>query len=395
MLGLKVAFFALALLGHAALWVGVVNRWHAVGYSRLVTKSVTLIFYACLAAPFAVAAWYAARHGFAAESWQPTSTVTAYLAMCAVVGAMHLVVWCRRRFFRNQLAHLVRPLGQRVVDIAGQLGREPGYGPRMAVFGRVPGNQLWKLHVREFEVQIPGLPASLDGFTIAHLSDLHLSGRIDRGYYREVVGITNELAVDVVALTGDLCDKARCIDWFSEVFSDTRARLEKYFILGNHDLRTRDLAALRAAAAKAGFIDLGGRVEVIADRQLVLAGNERPWLPAAPADRELEELPAGAVRILLAHTPDQLSWARARRFDLMLAGHTHGGQVCFPIVGPVLCPSWHGMRYVSGFYSAEPTLLHVSCGTASLFPLRWGCPPEITRLVLRAAMRDVGSSPAG
>ncbi len=67
----------------------------------------------------------------------------------------------------------------------------------------------------------------------------------------------------------------------------------------------------------------------------------------------------------------------------MLAGHTHGGQVRFPLVGPIVCPSWHGTKYASGFFHEPPTLLHVSRGTGSYFPYRLNCRPEITKLVLR------------
>ena len=69
----------------------------------------------------------------------------------------------------------------------------------------------------------------------------------------------------------------------------------------------------------------------------------------------------------------------------MLAGHTHGGQIRFPIAGPVICPSWHGTKYAGGFFHTEPTVLHVSRGTASLFPYRMNCRPELTKLVLRSA----------
>src|SRR5262249_32468011 len=91
----------------------------------------------------------------------------------------------------------------------------------------------------------------------------------------------------------------------------------------------------------------------------------------------------GPLRVLLAHTPDRYAWARARGFDLMLAGHTHGGQICFPVIGPTVCPSLYGTKYASGFFHERPTLLHVNRGTASLFPLRINCPPELSKLVLR------------
>jgi predicted MPP superfamily phosphohydrolase len=87
---------------------------------------------------------------------------------------------------------------------------------------------------------------------------------------------------------------------------------------------------------------------------------------------------------LLAHSPDQFGWAQANEVDLMLAGHNHGGQVCLPLLGPIVAPSLHGVRYGSGTFRAGNTVMHVSRGTSSLTPLRWNCPPEIAVLTLRA-----------
>ncbi len=74
----------------------------------------------------------------------------------------------------------------------------------------------------------------------------------------------------------------------------------------------------------------------------------------------------------------------------MVAGHTHGGQLRFTVLGPIVCPSWHGTKYSAGFFDEPPTMLHVSRGTASLFPLRILCPPEITKLVLRCGADRTG-----
>jgi hypothetical protein len=118
------------------------------------------------------------------------------------------------------------------------------------------------------------------------------------------------------------------------------------------------------------------------DVPVLLAGNECPWFPPAPpwvpctdADRPFS--------ILLSHSPDQLPWARRCGVDLMLAGHTHGGQIRLPVVGPIICPSRYGVRYASGLFAEPPTLLHVSRGLAGVQPLRWGCPPELTLLELQ------------
>jgi len=89
--------------------------------------------------------------------------------------------------------------------------------------------------------------------------------------------------------------------------------------------------------------------------------------------------------LLLSHAPDQLTWARRFDFDLMLAGHTHGGQIRLPLLGPIVSPSRLGTQYASGTFEREPTVLHVSRGTSSFMPLRWNCPPELAVLELRSA----------
>ncbi|MEX0677314.1 MAG: metallophosphoesterase [Pirellulales bacterium] len=383
MLAASIVLIALALVGHAALWVGVVNRWHATGFSRRVVKSVTLVFYAALVAiPPAVLAYLG---GPAAGSWEaPISRLnwaTAYIAFCAAYGAVHIPVWAVHRWRSRRLPANVRLRGERVVDMVRQLGASPARGPRTRLFSQIPFNQIWQLHVSQFEVDVPRLPVSLNGLSICHLSDLHYSGRIDRAYFDEVVRLTNAVEVDLVVLTGDVCDRERYIEWIPETLGRLHARLGKFFILGNHDLRTRAIVRLRHAICQAGFVDVGGRHETLADAAIVVAGDERPWFNSSVPS--LDDVPGEALKILLAHTPDRLPWARSRAFDLMFAGHTHGGQIRFPLVGPVVCPSWHGTRYAAGFFHEPPTLLHVSRGTAGLFPYRFNCRPEITSLVLR------------
>jgi hypothetical protein len=144
---------------------------------------------------------------------------------------------------------------------------------------------------------------------------------------------------------------------------------------------------LRNELVAQGFIDLGGRHETIRvnGTPILLAGNELPWFaPAADMSvvpRELSD--SRPFRVAVAHSPDQFPWARTHDFDLMLAGHTHGGQIRFPFVGPVFSPSHHGVRYSAGTFYEPPTLLHVSRGLSGTRPLRFNCPPELARLILR------------
>ena len=82
------------------------------------------------------------------------------------------------------------------------------------------------------------------------------------------------------------------------------------------------------------------------------------------------------------HTPDRIGWARRHRLDLLLCGHTHGGQARFPGIGPVVAPSLYGSKFASGVFWAPPTLMHVSRGLAGTHTIRLRCPPEVTLLTL-------------
>jgi hypothetical protein len=151
-----------------------------------------------------------------------------------------------------------------------------------------------------------------------------------------------------------------------------------------------DVPGLRRTIADCGWVDLGSRVEVVAidGRKILLAGNERPWFGTAPdvPPRARDADGAPILRILLSHSPDQIRWARQQNFDLMLAGHTHGGQIQLPVIGPMVSPSLFGVKYASGVFYESPTLVHVSRGVSGLDPIRINCLPEVTKLILRPAI---------
>jgi predicted MPP superfamily phosphohydrolase len=231
---------------------------------------------------------------------------------------------------------------------------------------------------------VTNLPEKLSGLKIAHLSDLHMTGQLGKEFYDCVVDLTNDWEPDVVVITGDILEKDRCLPWVLPTLGRLKAPEGKFFVLGNHEMRLRDVAPLRKLLAEANFRDLGSRAERVTIRgtECILAGSELPWFGKEPP---LEPRSGAALRILLSHSPDQLAWARSHGFDVMLAGHTHGGQIRLPLVGALISPSWHGFRYAGGIYHEPPTLLHVSRGLAGIHPIRWNCPPELALLTLVAA----------
>ena len=96
-------------------------------------------------------------------------------------------------------------------------------------------------------------------------------------------------------------------------------------------------------------------------------------------------MPPADFRILLSHSPDLFYKAQGWAVDLMLAGHNHGGQIRLPLVGPVFMPSRYSRRFDRSFFRQNGTLMHVSDGVGGKHPVRYGCPPEVSRMVLRVA----------
>ena len=385
---------SLALLGHWALCIGVFNR---VAGSRLPCWIVGRVERLCLAlmvfvpTAFMAWVWYARIRSYEELVASSIGIVClAYLTACVLTSLGFLPDWLRRKFSAKPVAALVSN-DTEYHNVAQALGHWPVGSRSSRVMSYFPGNEICRLAVPTKTLQLQRLPRELDGFSIVHLSDLHYTGQLTQAYYNYVVDRANELAGDVIVITGDIIDKTRCIDWIPSTLGRLQAEHGVYFVLGNHDKRVEDVEHLRRVLTQTGMKHVGGRVMSLElnGTEIQLAGNELPWFPLraaadvfTPHARDHE-----VFRILLAHTPDQYEWAKQRGFDLMLAGHNHGGQVRLPWIGPILSPSRYGARYASGLFEEGPTLLHVSRGIAGTHPLRIHCQPELAKLVLKCASK--------
>ena len=389
MLPAKFLVCFLALLGHLAFWVAVHNRLHAIGWHRRLVKATKNTAMLILLGPLAMfVGWTASSGDLFADPLAilgQGAWIQAYFWLCFGTAVPVIVSWCWRGYTSNS-AYLVS-CKRRTVHAGRQLGFLPCGDLATRLLVGLPGNQALQLEVNEKVVAVPRLSGALDGLTIAHLSDLHFTGRLSREFFEFVVEQTNELEPDLVAITGDIIDKEKCLPWIGDVLGRLRAKSGVFYVFGNHERRIPDASLLASTFEDAGLTHLGGRwTEVrMRGRTIILAGNELPWFrPAAdmtscPKMLHERRLP----RVLLSHSPDQIQWARAHDFDLMLAGHMHGGQIRFPLIGPVVGPSFYGVRYSGGVYYVKPTLLHVSRGVAGVQTLRIHCRPELTKLVLR------------
>ncbi|WP_397571823.1 metallophosphoesterase [Schlesneria sp. T3-172] len=250
----------------------------------------------------------------------------------------------------------------------------------------LPGNEQFTLEVSTKTYTLPRLPVEWDGLSILHLADTHFLGGVKRTYFERVCEEANGLKPDVILFTGDLLDDLSTLDWLPSTFGRLRAPLGKYFILGNHDWLV-GAERIRAELQRQGWIDLASQcIELRSPektRPLILAGDETPWMGTHP---DLSQVDPSHFRILLSHTPDNITWATEQGIDLMLAGHTHGGQIRLPILGPVYSPSRFGCRYASGVFWIDPTLMYVSRGISGREPVRYNCVPELTKLVLKCSI---------
>ena len=368
-----------ALLGHGALWVEVVNRSHGLNWSRKFIDGLTVVSGLILVGVPICSVWLA----LTTKNPLSGNWLSSYAAVCVVLLVILVTLRATRRLWDPHCLRRNTICTTEVVHLGKRLGSAATGSSKIAKIASLPGNQLLKLHVESHEHHLPGLPQEADGLRIAHLTDLHMSHRLGVEYFREVVRIVNDWGPDLVCITGDIVEYTPQLDWIESTLAELQSQHGTYFVLGNHDRKAMDSDILRERLSGAGLIHLGGKVENLqlpSGAEITLCGDERPWFPAVPPIEA-----TGHFALALVHTPDRFGWAVEHGVGLVLAGHTHGGQVCFPCFGPLLCPSKHGVRYASGVFQHGGTTMHVSRGTGSLFPLRYNCPPELGLLTLRCA----------
>jgi predicted MPP superfamily phosphohydrolase len=383
---LLVVILLFGLLGHGYLWIGIVNRLHGwAGPRRLIdflTLAGLILF---LLLPIAVARqWWIAGSALLTEL--TPSPVAQFLQLYVLVTAFGGVGNLLAKFicgWREDDPEAVILTNRQFVPMPTSTPRGLLQGSCARLYGLVPGNQVLKLAVDNKRLTIPRLPAALTGMRIVHISDLHMTGRIGPEWFARVISTVNSLDADAIMLTGDLIENESCRALLNESLGRLRAKHGVYFVLGNHDYY---VAADRTVAdlTNLGLVYVYGKSLIVEwnGHPILIAGNERPWWPELADLAQEETLPNRPFRVVLMHTPDQFDWACASHADLALAGHTHGGQVCFPILGPVASPSLYGTRFARGTFKRGKTVMHVTRGISGETPMRWLCPPEIAVLEL-------------
>jgi predicted MPP superfamily phosphohydrolase len=286
----------------------------------------------------------------------------------------------RRRRLRFTRRAFLRSLGGCAVG-ALSLGAD-GYA-----YGRLL-EPNW-LDVARVEVVVPGLAGAFDGYRIAQISDIHLDNDwMTRERLGGVVRAINQQAPDLVAITGDFVTGG-ALEGLLPILRDELKRVRApdgvVAVLGNHD-HWSGPEPVRGALRDAAITELGNAVVAIERRgaALQVAGVDDHWEGQDRLDLVLRRLSASAPAILLAHEPDFADTSAATgRFALQLSGHSHGGQISLPLLGPPLLPPF-GVRYPRGRYQVGGMVQYTNRGVGMLRPYgRLNCQPEITLLHLR------------
>jgi predicted MPP superfamily phosphohydrolase len=291
------------------------------------------------------------------------------------------------RLLRKMTAAEFNPGRRRVLNAAGNLALATPFA--VLAYGALI--ERLDFHVREVDVPIPGLPDDLDGLRVLHLSDIHLSAFLSEGDLARVIDAANGLHPHLAAVTGDLISHGgdpidACIRQLARLNCDAGV----VGCMGNHERYAHLEDYTAAAAARAGITFLRGQAlpfrfgkatlnvagvdyQPIHEKSKYLRGAERLVTP-------------GETNLLLSHNPDVFPVAARQGYNLMLAGHTHGGQVSVEILDQAINPARFFTHYVYGLYRQGPAAAYVTRGIGTIgIPARIGAPPEISLLRLRKA----------
>ncbi len=248
------------------------------------------------------------------------------------------------------------------------------------------------IQVERISITIENLPEEFEGTKIAHLTDFHSYNFGERE--KRVLEILEDIDPDFVFITGDFIDHKTkdinsCQEFWRELGNKYQGKI--FGITGNHEYWNNDIEAkdFKNLLEESGIVVLDNKNEKIfqGDEYIYLLGVDDPHT----GNDDLEKAAAGAEedipKILLAHSPDivnDLESLKKEDVELILAGHTHGGQIVIPFVQPYWTPTKNHGRYASGLFEIGGTYLYVNRGIGmAVLPVRFNCPPEVTVIELK------------
>ena len=245
------------------------------------------------------------------------------------------------------------------------------------------------LRISRRDVPIPGLRGPI---RIAHLSDLHASGVVPVDQIATAVDQTLAGRPDLVCMTGDyVTHRLPAGEAYLDVLTRLANAVPTYAVFGNHDggswvaplggYRTTDPIAEFLGAAGVVILHNAHTEFTVGDQRLYLAGVGDLWANACEPGHAMPATPDAPV-VLMSHNPDSKGMLEPYAWDLMLCGHTHGGQLRLPLIGTPFAPV-RDHRIVDGLHRWQQRWIHVTRGIGNLHGLRFNCRPEISLLDLQ------------
>lgn len=247
-------------------------------------------------------------------------------------------------------------------------------------------NEVYDLEVNRYEIDITDLPPAFEGYRIGFLTDLHVASFMRRSLYTTAVDALVADEVDLVLLGGDFVTWSRHIPLMARVLTERLTAPDGvYAVLGNHDYWADADGVVAALTAKGVRFIVNRRIMLRrGDAEIVLAGIDEVYRGRPDVAAALDGTEENVV-IAISHHPDIIDRLEGRKIDLMVCGHTHGGQIRFPFLGALVVPSAHEWKYAAGFFREDRVLMYVSRGVGAVPPLRILCRPEAAVFTLRRA----------
>jgi predicted MPP superfamily phosphohydrolase len=253
------------------------------------------------------------------------------------------------------------------------------------------------LEVNRIPLGIRALPLPFHGLKVAHLTDFHHGPHIPAGYLEDAIARTEAEKPDVIALTGDFIDRGPGhVATAAKLFRQLKAPLGVFAVLGNHDYAVHTARGHRRhpelhrevadALATEGVTVLRNKA-VRLERDgagLIVAGIEDLWSGVADANVALAGQCPETPRVVLAHNPQSVELFGDNRADLVLSGHTHGGQINLPKLGRILLGK-KAKRWAAGMYAHNGAQVYVNKGVGFGWRFRFGVRPELAVFTLVAA----------
>jgi len=292
---------------------------------------------------------------------------------------------------------LTRPLSRRFFLKAG-LGI---FGMAALGVGKGYANTLRsQIRVERVPIRLMRLPEAFRGFKIAQLSDLHSSPLVDKEHLEHAVDLALAEKPDLVVLTGDFIGHTlrtypdeihefdlQYLDNLVAALGRAKAPFGTYAVLGNHDFWSGPEVTQRIChdfETRAGIPVLRNQNIVLkrGEATLHLVGIDDYW-HTWDLKKALRRIPSTSLKILLSHNPEiNRQLMPSHKIDLVLSGHTHGGQVSFPFIGTPFSPT-QSEKYLKGLVRDGDRQTYITRGVGHLVvPIRFNCPPEVTLITL-------------